>query len=127
MSSKTVTEVLERTAQLLQRSNQWTKNVYQASNPDGQGKTRTCRCLAGAVLVAAGLDAETNEALDATKVTRRTEASLLKTLRSNPGRYNTNVESGNTESVEEFNDADTTRHADVLRLVNDTLTRVSRR
>jgi len=123
MTSKTVTEVLERTAQLLQRSNQWTKDHYQASNPDGQGKTRTCRCLAGAVLVAAGLDADTNAALDANKTTRRTQASLLKTLRSNPERYGTNVESGNTESVEEFNDAPTTRHSDVLRLVNDTLTR----
>lgn len=123
MTSKTVTEVLERTAQLIQRSNQWVKDSYEEVNTDSQGKTRTCHCLAGAVLVAAGVDAENENGLDANKTTRRTQASLLKTLRSNPERYNAD----NTNTIEDFNDADSTRHADVLRLVRDTLNRVSMR
>lgn len=128
MTSKTVTEVLERTAQLIQRSNQWTTNKYERVNTDSQGKTRTCRCLAGAVLVAAGLNAEHEDGLEANKLTRRVRSSLLKTLKSDPEAFGVNdeVNTNALDGIEEFNDSGVA-HSDVVRLVNATIDRIENR
>lgn len=134
MTTRTVVSVLERTAQLIQRSNQWTTGSYEERNTDNQGKTRTCRCLAGAVRVAVGLPASPGggDSLNVTKLTRRTAASLLKTLEADPENFGLEVDSDGvategTNSVEDFNDTNGVTHADVLRLVNTTVARIQAR
>lgn len=124
MAKKTVTEILTRTAQLIQRSNQWTQGSYEDRTTDAQGKTRTCRCLAGAALVAAGLSAEVDGALNATNGTARVSRSLLKTVNANPTRYGAS-EGSNFSEVEDFNDFATVKHSDVVRAVRDTLARIN--
>lgn len=126
MTKRTVTAVLERTAQLIQRSNQWTTHNYETTTFDGQGKTRTCRCLAGAVLAAAGLR-PSHDDLESTKLTSRVRASLLKTLRADPEAFGvTDLGSDAITGVEAFNDSGV-GHRDILRLVNATIDRIESR
>lgn len=121
---------LLQTLTLIQRSNSWCKGSFSDQKKDGQNKTRTSYCLAGALRAAVGgrtVESADNENLDNHSVVNATRLRLMKTLRGNPTKYGvssweSDIPSiSDVDDVENFNDLNNVTHKNVITLIKDTL------
>lgn len=130
---RTVRDTVVRTLQLVQRSNSWCSGADLSQDRDSQGKLRSQFCLRGAVRAALGGNTTSamNSDLNQSKLYKRTQASILKTINSNPERYGVMDEynygySLTQGSLVHYND-EFASHANVVKALKDTVTRLSTR
>lgn len=115
--------LLQAAVKKIQRSNTWTTGRNIEVVMDSKKKERHAFDATGAIcaVLADKLDTDSIETAKETKKVQQAMKAMEKTLRSNPARYGSSKE----DDLTSFNDSYDRTHAQVVKLFNDTINRLS--